>query len=385
MEIKENVFKLPEVFRKTHRLATIVNDSNDAITLQGLDGTIMAWNQGAEKLYKWTDSEAVGMNIKKIIPPHKIKEEEEMIEKIINGEVVPSFETQRVTKNENIVDVWITATVICDEEGRPESVATTERDITQSKRNIEDLKAMVAEMNAQKEKLEKLNTHKNKVIGFLAHDLRSPIVVINQAVSLLGKKSDSVKEDQNNKLIKMIERASLKLNDMVNDMLDISKIKSGHVTLEKSTNDYESFLKSNVELVQIVADEYDMRINVKYQTDMRKITFDPDKLGQVIYNLVNNAVKYSPKGSDIDIVVTRDEEKGKILTQVIDRGEGIPEEYIEHIFNEFFKKDRATKMKVKSTGLGLSIVKKIVELHRGEVWVESELGKGSTFQFTLPL
>ena len=113
---------------------TIVNDSDDAIIQQDFVGKILAWNKGAEHIYGYSAKEIVGKNISSIIPKNKIKEEEQFIDKIINGDVVPSFETTRKTKAGNIVDIWMVVTKIVDEDGNPIGIASTERDITERKK-----------------------------------------------------------------------------------------------------------------------------------------------------------------------------------------------------------------------------------------------------------
>ena len=113
---------------------TIVKDSNDAIIQQDLAGKILAWNKGAEHIYGYSAREIIGMNISSIIPKNKIKEEKQFIDKIINGDVAPSFETKRKTKAGNIVDIWMVVTKIVDEDGNPIGIASTERDITQRKK-----------------------------------------------------------------------------------------------------------------------------------------------------------------------------------------------------------------------------------------------------------
>ena len=132
-DVRENLFEKDDKYHGLQRLATVVRDSNDAITLQSFEGNILAWNKGAEKMYGWSAKEALSMNIKSIVPYNKRDEEVELIKKIERGEPVNSFETKRYNKNGKVLDIWLTITVLTNEDNKPHCIATTERDITHIK------------------------------------------------------------------------------------------------------------------------------------------------------------------------------------------------------------------------------------------------------------
>ena len=121
------------------RFATVVRDSNDAITVQNLDGKIVAWNKGAEQMYGWNESEALQMNIRQLVPKGTAVELDEFTRKLESGEILKSFETQRRCKNGKVLDVWLTVTALKDDSGEPVEIATTERDITRLKQSRETL------------------------------------------------------------------------------------------------------------------------------------------------------------------------------------------------------------------------------------------------------
>ncbi|MFQ5713734.1 MAG: ATP-binding protein [Candidatus Scalinduaceae bacterium] len=380
---KDNIFDLKDVYQKLQRLATVINDSNDAVTLQDLEGNILAWNAGAEKMYGWNAKEALNMNIKDIVPRNKKDEELELLNKLAKGEFANSFETQRKNKDGKILDIWLTATVMTDEDNKPCSIATTERDITQIKSTENKLRRSREELLRKNKELFVLNEQKNKFLGIAAHDLRSPIVIAMQAASLLQDKLKGKVYEQEQHLVNMIKKSSSHLLNLVNDLLDVSKIESGRLDLSLITQDYQLFLKENVELMQILAAKKDVAIKIKCNSEIPPFKFDTERMKQVINNLLNNAIAFSPENTTINIVVSKNNRY--VTTKIIDNGPGIPEGEVSKIFEEFYKNDYHSKGFTKSTGLGLAIVKKIIKTHGGEVGVESKEGKGASFYFTLPI
>ena len=140
--LEAQLAEMKQVEQDLKRLAIIIKDSNDAITIQDLDGQILSWNRGAEKIYGYKEQEALNMNIFQLVPSDKRQQIHEFLKQLKNGEILDSLETQRITKNGKLVDIWLTVTPILDEEGEISSVATTERDITQKNALINQLVAM---------------------------------------------------------------------------------------------------------------------------------------------------------------------------------------------------------------------------------------------------
>ncbi len=137
---RANIFKTDDRYHGLQRLATVISDSNDAITLQDFERNILAWNKGAEKMYGWSTKEALNMNIKSIVPHNKRDEEVEFIDKLKRGEPVTSFETKRYNKMGKILDIWLTVTILTNEDNKPYCIATTERDITHIKSTENNLR-----------------------------------------------------------------------------------------------------------------------------------------------------------------------------------------------------------------------------------------------------
>ena len=249
--------------------------------------------------------------------------------------------------------------------------------------DITELEQQRISLEEQNNKLIDLNNQKNKFLGIAAHDLRNPIGSIQTISEILGdsyKEMDNAEIESMFKIIFDLSRFSINL---INDLLDISKIEAGRLELKMETRNYLDFLRNRLKFYKAYARVHQMNVDLFIDENIPEFEFDDNKIEQVINNLVNNAVKYSFPGSSITISAARKEDN--IVTIIEDTGQGIHADELPIIFNEFQMTSTQATNGEKSTGLGLAIVKKIIEEHGGQVWVTSKHGKGSTFYFTIPL
>jgi PAS domain S-box-containing protein len=172
-------------------MATVVRDSNDAITIQDFEGRITAWNRGAELMYGYSEAEALAANIERLTAPGKVAEQKDFIRRLMAGEAVTSFETQRVTKDGRILDVWMTVTKLVDEAGKPIGIASTERDITARKRAEEEVRKLNAELEQRVvERTAQLEAANKELEAFsysVSHDLRAPLRHVQGYVDMLAR------------------------------------------------------------------------------------------------------------------------------------------------------------------------------------------------------
>lgn len=240
----------------------------------------------------------------------------------------------------------------------------------------------VTELEMQKIKLEDLNKLKNEFLGMAAHDLRNPIGIIKMFSSfMLDFDNKNLSTDQLD-LIKKINQNSDFMLQLLEELLDISKIESGKLELNMVQDDYVEFADSIVEINKVFAHKKGISIIFKCE-NIPLIHFDKNKMEQVLNNLINNAIKYSFQNTIITVEIL--EEGDLIVTKVIDQGQGIPQKELPLIFKAFHKTSVKSTGGEKSTGLGLAISKRIIEGHNGCIEVESKVGKGSTFCFKLPI
>jgi signal transduction histidine kinase len=231
----------------------------------------------------------------------------------------------------------------------------------------------------QKRQLAEANRQKDLFLGIAAHDLRNPIGVIKMGSSLLMQ-GKPAKERDRLELAKRIHDSSGFMLRLVDDLLDISKIESGSLTLRKTDVSYTALVRDTVHLAETFAAPKRIKIRLAMPKDEIRLFIDEDKIKQVLNNLLSNAIAYSPPGSMIRVSV----ERGVVVrTAVADEGPGVSEEEASYIFNVFARGKAKGTAGEKSTGLGLPIVKRIVEGHGGTIGVSK--GEGAIFHFTLPV
>jgi len=230
-------------------------------------------------------------------------------------------------------------------------------------------------------KLTELNQLKNKFLGIAAHDLRNPIVSLRGFSEVLLTEAMGRLTEEQKDLLTIINRTSDEMLQMLNDLLDVSVIESGKLDLNRKSNSLRKTLEERIRLLQVSAERKGIKIAAEYD-DVPEFSFDAIRLGQVIDNLVGNAVKFSPPGSVVKVALAR--EKDSVQVAVSDNGPGISSEDQKKLFGTFQKLSAHPTGGEKSTGLGLAIVKKIVEAHGGEVWAESKPAPGATFRFNIP-
>jgi signal transduction histidine kinase len=217
----------------------------------------------------------------------------------------------------------------------------------------------------------------------MSHELRTPLnAIIGFSEVLLERLFGELNEKQDDYL-KDIHASGKHLLQLINDILDLSKVEAGRMELELSTFQLSSALSNAMILVRERAQRHSILLGQQVDTTLGEIVADERKFKQILLNLLSNAVKFTADGGRIDVLAQR--EDGNAVISVRDTGIGIAQEDQAAVFEEFRQVGRDYTRKQEGTGLGLALTKKFVELHGGRIWVESEIGKGSTFTFTLPL
>lgn len=235
------------------------------------------------------------------------------------------------------------------------------------------------EVKSANEKLQELDTMKSEFLGIVSHDFRSPLSSIILAGKALLKNEEVLSNQRLKEYLQLIVDQANRLNQLAEDTLQITKIETGQVSIAWQIVNTERMIKEAISAVR-----FSNRHTVSYyiDPDVSYIKADPAKLRQVVQNLISNAVKYSPNGGKVSIEV-REHNNDEILFSVSDEGIGIKPEHRDKLFQKFSRVDSEHTKNIKGTGLGLWICKEIVEAHKGRIWVESEVGKGSTFKFAI--
>ncbi|MEI6315595.1 MAG: ATP-binding protein [Syntrophus sp. (in: bacteria)] len=259
-------------------------------------------------------------------------------------------------------------------------IETLRKNLLSANNDLSNLSRELQKTNAE---LTKLNELKNQFLGMAAHDLRNPIGVILTYSDFLLEEAEGVLKEEHTQFLAIIRRSSEFMLSLLNDLLDIAKIESGRLDLELEPADLAALIRNNVLLNQSLADKKAIRIIFRDEAPLLAVLMDSMKIEQVLNNLITNAVKFSPPGTTVEVNISKSADQ--LTLSVRDEGQGIPEDERKKLFQPFSRTSVKSTGGEKSTGLGLAIVRKIVLGHGGKIGVDSEVGRGSTFYFTLPL
>jgi PAS domain S-box-containing protein len=366
------------------RLAAIVESSSDAIIGKTLDGTIFAWNPGAEKLFGYSASEAIGRHIGIVIPADRKDEVPEILARIGRSESIETYETARLNKEGTEIDVSVTVSPITDSGGAVIGASTIARDITEQKRAEAQLKALTSDLLQSNRELQDF-------ASVASHDLQEPLRKIQTFADDLVETELSGLNDEGRDTLKRIQNAAGRMQRLINDLLSLSRITSGA----------QPFVPVDLNNVACeVLSDLEVRINeTGGRVDLREIpTIDaePLQMRQLFQNLIGNALKFNSPGRAPIVRVFGELIGGKERTAggssdaqiqlcqitVEDNGIGFDEKYVDRIFAMFQRLHGRNEYE--GTGMGLAICRRIAEHHGGSITARSTPGRGSIFTVTIP-
>jgi PAS domain S-box-containing protein len=238
----------------------------------------------------------------------------------------------------------------------------------------------ITERIIAEEKQRELDAMKSEFISNVSHELRTPLHSLKGFTKLLvsGKVDDPKTQ---NEFLAIVDKESDRLGDLIDDLLDMSRLESGRFKINKEVISLKNIIHDAVERVGSLASEKGITITEEMNSELPEMEVDGKRMGQVITNLLSNAIKYNQENGSI--TVKSEVSNSDLLVQVSDRGIGISEDDIPQLFERFYRVEASDR--IEGTGLGLHITRQIIEAHSGRIWIESKLGEGSTFSFTLPL
>ena len=354
--------------------AAIVDSSDDAIISKNLKSIVMSWNKSAERIFGYSAEEIVGQSISKLFPAGRLSEEAQILARLEQGERVDHFETQRQRKDGKLIDVSLTISPIRNAEGMIVGASKIARDITEQKEAQRKLsEALEALKSADRMKAEFLAT--------LSHELRTPLNAILGWVQIL-REEGTVENFIH--AIPIIERNVRIQSQLIEDLLDMSRIETGKISLDIRPVDLPTVVGAAIETVRPAAKAKEIRLTSAFASMTGVVMGDKDRLQQIVWNLLTNAIKFTPKEGRVHVMIKRVNSHVEIC--VTDSGRGISEEFLGQVFDRFRQADAGTTRRSGGLGLGLSIVKHLTELHGGNVRVASDgLDQGATFIISLPL
>jgi signal transduction histidine kinase len=265
------------------------------------------------------------------------------------------------------------------------------RKVLEERQRFVRLKDFADQLEKANQELRKIDAMKSEFVSVASHELRTPLAAIKNAVQLmLSGKTGEINENQE-RFLSMADRNINRLTNILNNLLNLSRIESGKTELKFENITLKKIIDLTASSLRPQADVKSIQIKVEVPDQLPAVYGDPEKIEQILINLIGNAIKFTPDGGKIIITakyLPKEKEGGygdKVAVSVKDTGIGIPPEHLEPIFEKFHQVESSLKRSVTGTGLGLAITKGLVEAHQGRIWAESEMGKGSAFTFTLPL
>jgi two-component system, chemotaxis family, CheB/CheR fusion protein len=377
----EDVTERKEAEMARARLAAVVESSDDAIVAIDLDGVIASWNQGAERLFGYTTQEAIGQPLTMLIPPERFGVEESILQRLRRGEHLEHFETVRQRKDGSAVAISLTVSPITNTQGEVIGTSRIARDITERKRAEEAIRAAYEQESAARAEAELANRLKDEFLATVSHELRSPLNSILGWSRMLSEKR--LDEEKSARALEIIQNNAHAQNQLIGDLLDVSSIITGKSRLEMRVVELPPIIEAAMDVVRPAADAKKIKF-ISALDPTGPVSGDPDRLQQVVWNLLSNAVKFTPVEGEITIRLER--EGAHVRLAVSDTGEGIEPGFLPFVFDRFRQFEGRPTRVHGGLGLGLAIVRHLVEAHGGTVSAASRgRGQGATFTVTLPL
>jgi PAS domain S-box-containing protein len=348
------------------RLAAIVEYSDDAIVSKNLDGIVQTWNKAAERLFGYTAAEIIGKSITLIIPRDRLAEEDLVLGRIRAGQTVEHYETVRRAKDGRLIDVSLTVSPIRLPNGNIIGASKIARDIT--------------EQRQLRQEADEASRAKDHFLAMLSHELRTPLNAVLGYIDML--RNNIVPEQQRGKAIEIVARNAELLTRLVNDVLDTSRIVTGKLRMELHDCNLSTLVGEVVESVRETSSAKRVELTSQIPSDVH-VQGDPDRLRQTIWNLLSNALKFTPAGGQIRVSLEADDTYVRVIVQ--DTGIGLSAESLPYLFQRFWQVQTVDNRSHGGLGLGLALTRHIVEMHGGSISARSAgLGQGSTFEVRLP-
>ena len=364
-QIEERVFEVT-------RLANIVESSDDAIIGMNLNYRITSWNHGAMEMYGYSPEEITGKHISILMDDDEWENSFKLMEMAKNGRSIEHCESTRLKKDRSKFNASITISPIKNEKGDIVGLSSIARNITRRKKAEKQLKNTIKELKRSNDELQQF-------AHITSHDLQEPLRTIASFSQLLERRYKGQMDRDADEYIDFIVDAAVHMKEMIQGLLNYSKIGTDKGEM-KPVNLNEALKISILNLNALI--EENSAVITCHQ--LPTVVADKRQMVQLFQNLIGNAIKFRKpeKSPEIDISMVEDKEKKEYILKVADNGIGIEKEYTGKIF-EIFKRLHTIDM-YKGSGIGLAIVKRIIDGHGGYIWVKSKYGNGSTFYFTLP-
>lgn len=363
-----DVTKLKKLQLARSKLVAVMEGMPDAIVGRDQSGTITSWNEGARRIFGYTEEEALGRNIDVLVPEDRREELERYHREAAAGRWTEPVDTVRVRQDGTHVDVSLNFSCVRDERGDVLEIAGIARDITE---RIE-----------AKQEVERANERQTEFMAMLSHELRNPLAPMRHAIDLLtGREEDPELRERAREIL---DRQIGYLSRLVDDLTDVARISTGTPSLELEAVDLVEVVRNVVRDYGTLAGDFDVELDAHLPETAVPVQGDEARLSQVLGNLLDNAFTHTPAGGNVDVRLVTEEETAVVTVE--DEGPGLSEDQLEEVFEPFHQAREAGTRAGEGLGLGLTVARRLVELHGGTLSAESEgAAAGSIFRLCLPL
>ena len=394
-----------ELLQSEARYSEIVNSAMDAIVAFDDTGTVTLFNAAAERMFKCTANDAIGKPVTRFFPTdvssvtveeicrtaHGVPDKRGDAE-VLGGAQVAAFTALRATSETFPIEASVSC--LATEHGHRYTLIV--RDISERRRQeqalreqaislantMAELKSLNEELSQRSAELERAMTARSRFYASMSHELRTPINAVLGYSTLLLENIYGPLNEKQQEGIERTQKAARHLLELVNDVLDLSKIEAGKIDLRLQPVSFPALVEDLFVTVRPLADQYGASLALDFEGDPIRVVSDPRRVRQILLNLLSNAIKFGGGKPVCVRIREREESPGGVMIDVIDQGVGIAAEDQDRIFQEFVQLGKTQLQE--GTGLGLPISRRLAELLRGSLDVESEVGKGSTFRLALP-
>ena len=368
-------------------LSAIVESSRDAILGLDGEGRITFWNPSAERLYGYTAAEAIGRDASLLAPAEKFDEQRELRRMSMACEAVENFDTMRRRKDGTLFPAALTMSPIRNAAGEVVGVSAIARDITDRKLAEEALRASNAALTVSIHRAEEANSAKSEFLANMSHEIRTPMTSILGFADLLSDEVWAKDPSKRREAIETIQRNGRHLLEIIDDILDLSKVEAGQLLIDRMPCATRQILQDVDELLRARAEAKGLAFEIDCEDAVPAlIETDAVRLRQILINLVGNAIKFTEAGA-IRLRVRLEQSAAgepRVGFEVSDTGIGISDEQLAKLFHPFSQADASTTRRYGGTGLGLTISKRLTDLLGGEIMLASQPGRGSVVRVVLP-
>lgn len=374
VEMRNTVVESEEKYRN------LFESSFGGIVYTDTAGSILDCNQSFAEMLGYDKDELLGLSLWDITPSEWHSVDREVVEnQLLRSGHSDRYEKQYMRKDGSIVPVSLLSWLVTGDSGEHLGAWAQVEDISERKQYEVFIRQTIGRLEQANESLREMDRLKTEFVGIVSHELRSPIAAVESGLVALKTLGDEATEDQRDELMGIVERGMQRLGNLVDDLLDITRIESGQLKLELRPVNAVELAQRVMEMYQPRFQSKGVELELEHTDSAQGVLCDSRRIEQVLTNLLDNALKFTPEGA---VIVRIDGTPSRVICTVTDSGPGIPLSFHQQVFDKFFSVGSPDGKQ--GVGLGLAISRGIVEAHGGRMWVESRRGSGATFGFELP-